>query len=299
VRCPGNLGLLGALLAPLFSERIVAKYAGQWHAGSCISSTYRLQRWVLSSRWWRRGVVTVYGQWPDQPAQIVPFFTSMMTGEQVARSRRAAAAKVLEQPARVLYSGRLVPRKGLAVLLEAVRLAGQMGTALELAIVGDGPERSRLERLAQELGIGQRVQFHGAVPFGEMMRWYEKAHILVLASQSEGWPKAITEAMCHGVVCIGSDEGLLPWMLADRGLTVPPEDAGQLARALSELAADPGLYTTLSRNAAQWAQGYSLEGLREALRVLLAERWNVPLSDFSPPAPPVAIEVRSLMRGLP
>ncbi len=290
VRCPGNLGLLGAVLAPLFSEKIVAKYAGQWHAGGFIAATYRLQRWILCSRWWRRGIVTVYGQWPGQPAQVVPFFTSMMTGEQVARSQRMAAAKRLQCPAQILYSGRLVPGKGLDVLLEAVQMAWQRGIDTRLAIVGDGPERPRLERLAITLGIEQRVHFEGAVPFGAMMNWYEKSHILVLASQSEGWPKAITEAMCHGVVCVGSTEGLLPWMLQDRGLTVRAGNAAQLAEALSALIADPLLYLKLSRNAAQWAQGYSLEGLREALRSLLAERWNLSPAELTPPASSPAMQ---------
>lgn len=290
VRCPGNLGLLGAALAPLFSRRIVAKYAGQWHQGNHVAPTFRLQRWILASRWWRHGVVTVYGQWPDQPAQIVPFFTSMMTADQVARSRQAALGKAIGEPTRLMYSGRLVPRKGIDVLLHAVGLLHQRGKAVRLAIVGDGPERPRLERLALESGAGGVVEFHGAVPFEDMMRWYEDSHILVLASQSEGWPKAIAEAMCHGVVCIGSTQGLLPWMLDQRGLTVPADDAERLAESICTLIEDPRLYLKLSRNAAQWAQGYSLEGLREALRALLAERWNVPLSELSATASPVAAE---------
>lgn len=276
VRCPGNLGLLGAALAPLFSTRIVAKYAGQWYNGDFVAPTFRLQRWILSSRWWRRGIVTVYGRWPGQPAQVVPFFTSMMTSEQVAESQSAAARKTLSSPVRILYSGRLVPMKGVDVLLAAILLLHEAGIPLELTILGDGPEKPRFQGLARSLGIDGLVDFAGAVPFSDVMRSYHGAHILVLASNSEGWPKAVAEAMCHGVVCVGSDQGLLPWMLDGRGLTVPVGDPSGLACAIQCLVANPNLYHRFSRNAARWARSYSIEGVREALRQLLQERWNLP-----------------------
>src|SRR6185437_11672977 len=60
VRCPGNLGLIGALLAPIFSRRLIAKYAAQWRGGDGIPLSAKFQRAILRSRWWR-GPVTVYG----------------------------------------------------------------------------------------------------------------------------------------------------------------------------------------------------------------------------------------------
>jgi hypothetical protein len=116
VRCPGNLGLLGAVMAPCFSRHLVAKYAGQWNGYPGEPGTVRLQRALLRSRWWR-GPVTVYGSWPDQPRQVVPFFTSMMTREQVERAVRVASWKTLETPLRILFSGRLETVKRADALL--------------------------------------------------------------------------------------------------------------------------------------------------------------------------------------
>lgn len=276
VRCPGNLGLLGVLLAPLFSRRIVAKYAGQWQGAEFIPPTFRLQRWLLASRWWRKGVVTVYGEWPLQPPQIRPFFTSMMTESQVISAGMAASRKTLESPLRVLYSGRLVPGKGMEVLMDAIQLAAQQGLDCELSVVGDGPERDSLERRAARLALGSRIRFLGALPFNEVMSAYDRCHVLALASQSEGWPKVIAEAMCHGVVCIGSDLGLLPWMLQGRGLTVPVDDPPALAAALATIAADPQNYQRWSQASAAWARQYSIEGLRAALGHMLAQSWQLP-----------------------
>jgi hypothetical protein len=82
VRCPGNLGLLGVILAPLFSDKLIAKYAGQWNAHKGERKILRLQRAILKSPWWK-GPVTVYGEWENQPAHIIPFFTSMMSADQI------------------------------------------------------------------------------------------------------------------------------------------------------------------------------------------------------------------------
>ena len=277
VRCPGNLGILGAIMAPLFSRRIVAKYAGDWSGTQYVAGSYRLQRWLLSSWLWRRGVVTVYGQWPDQPPQIVPFFTSMMTAAQVRKAARSGISKALTSPMHLIYSGRLVPMKGIEVLIKALRLVEDRGVAMELTILGDGPEGGSLRKLTEDLNLTGRVHFAGGVPFDQVMAAYDSAHVLVLASNTEGWPKVIPEAMCHGLVCVGSDQGLMPWMLEDRGYTVKPGDAAALAEALIAIASDPVRYQTLSRNSREWARQYSLEGLREALRGLLSRSWNLEL----------------------
>src|SRR5262249_20594340 len=65
VRCPGTLGLLGVILAPFSSRRLVAKFAGQWTGYPGEPWATRLQRCFLGSRWWRHPVL-VYGAWPNQ-----------------------------------------------------------------------------------------------------------------------------------------------------------------------------------------------------------------------------------------
>jgi glycosyltransferase involved in cell wall biosynthesis len=278
VRCPGNLGLLGTILAPLFSRYLVAKYAGQWKNYPREPKTFRLQKKILRSRWWK-GPVTVYGQWPNQPSRIIPFFTSVMTDEQMGRAQAVAHHKKLEEPLRVLYVGRLSADKNVDVLLSAIAKLKAEGSQIQAHIVGDGAQRLILETQANELGLQQTVNFIGAVDFERVLDFYEQAHLSVLVSNSEGWPKAIAEAMAFGLVCIGSDRGLVPWMLGEgRGFVVPPGDVEALANALRQLVTEPEAYQMMSKRAATWAQQYSLEGVREALRDLLSKQWGVSLS---------------------
>lgn len=282
VRCPGNMGLLGAILAPLFSRRLVAKYAGQWNGYPGEPWTVRLQRAVLRSRWWRNGIVTVYGEWPGQPKHVVPFFTSVLTDEQVARARRAVEARNWTGPLRALYVGRLSRAKNVDVVLESVAELRREAIGVECDIVGGGPERSRLEELSRSLHLEDCVRFHGAVDFDRVLSFYEAASVLVLPSQTEGWPKAVVEAMAFGLVCIGSDRGVLSRMLGEgRGIAIPPGDAKALAAALRRAVHDPEGCVGMRARAAAWAQRHTLEGLREALRELLSERWGEPLQPTS------------------
>jgi glycosyltransferase involved in cell wall biosynthesis len=283
VRCPGNLGLVGAAVAPLCGRPMVAKYAGQWNGYAGEPWTVRLQRRLLRS-WWR-GPVTVYGQWPDQPSHIVPFFTSMMTTTQVQEAGAAAGAKVLASPLRVLFSGRLAPEKRVGALLDAVALATAAGVRLEVVIVGDGGERASLEAQVAALGIGQVVRFVGALPFEQGLRWNEWAHCFVLPSRhSEGWPKVIAEAMCYGVLCLAVDHGQVSSMLQGRGVLMTSGSAEEIAAALAAIANDPRRYHGLMHDASLWARQYSLEGLRDALGVLLSRQWNVRVGAIRPAA---------------
>ena len=259
VRCPGNLGLLGAALAPLFSRRRIAKYAGQWPDWEGEARTVRLQKALLRSRWWR-APVTVYGSWPGQPPWIVPFFTSVLDREQIERARRSAASKRPTDHPRVLFVGRLSRAKNVDVLLDALN-------GLPCTVVGDGPERAALEARAPQ------ATFAGAVDFDRVLDFYESHDILVLASETEGWPKAIVEAMAFGLVCIGSDRGLIPQILGEgRGMVVPPRNVEALAAALRR-ASDPKEAEAIRSRAAAFGQRYSLEDLKEALREVMAKWW--------------------------
>ena len=102
-----------------------------------------------------------------------------------------------------------------------------------------------------------------------------KSSILVLASDTEGWPKAITEAMAFGLVCIGSACGLVPSILQDgRGIVVPPRDPAALAAVLCRVLAEPVDCATMREHAAAWGQQYSLDTLRRELSRLLASHWG-------------------------
>ena len=279
VRCPGNLGLIGSVLAPLFSKHRVAKFAGQWNATPGEPWSNRVQRAVLRSRWWG-SPVTVYGRWPGEPEHIVPFFNSVMTDEQIARGR--AAKRGPDELRRVLFVGRLSRAKNVDVLLKALGTLRSEGLAFTACIAGEGPELAALRELSARLGLENAVEFTGGVSFERVVELLERSGVLVLASETEGWPKAIVEAMAFGLVAIGSEVGLVPEILGDgRGLMVAPRNVEALTGALRSVLTAPDNYARMRSQAAAWASHYSMEALRDSLRSLLAKSWGLELQEAS------------------
>jgi glycosyltransferase involved in cell wall biosynthesis len=277
IRCPGNLGLIGALLAPLFGKPMVAKYAGQWSDYPGEARTVRFQKRVLGSGWWR-GPVTIYEEpGPSGSRNLIPFFNSVFDGEQLERARRSSGQQRprSDGPLHVLFVGRLSESKNVDVVVDAaIELRGR-GTDFELDVLGEGELTDRLASRISATDQEEHVRLHGAVPFDEVLAHYETADVLVLISETEGWPKAICEGMAFGLICVGSNRGAIPRMLGeDRGFVIDAGDQAALVDILARVSADPEGLRGMSERASLWAQEYSLEALRTELVALLHRAWD-------------------------
>jgi glycosyltransferase involved in cell wall biosynthesis len=281
VRSPGSIGLLASLLAPLIHTRVCAKYAGAWVDLPSEPLTVRLQKRILRSRWFS-GPVTVYGQWPKQPKHIVPFFTSVMTEEEMERARRASLKQRIKKEINILFVGRLTYSKNVHVIIDSISMLRKLGIKARLTVVGDGPELFLLKERAEKAYVTDFIVFTGAVAMRDVFTYYEEADVLVLASETEGWPKALAEGMAFGLVCVASNRGLIPWMLSDeRGILVEPGESCALVNAISSIVRSPEPHRMMAIRAAAWAQQFTLNGLRNALNILLNQWWDVRLINES------------------
>ena len=135
--------------------------------------------------------------------------------------------------------GRLSEEKGFDILLAAAAQLMAEGLDFGVVLVGDGPQKQSLSRLACTLGIQERVHFAGYQP--DPRPWYEAMDVYVLSSRREGLPNAVLEAMAMEVPVIGTRIAGVPRLIVpDRtGLLVPPEDVAMLAQALRRVLTDP------------------------------------------------------------
>lgn len=148
-------------------------------------------------------------------------------------------------PTELLFVGRLVPRKGVDVLLRA--LATPRLSETRLTIVGDGSERTPLESLAAALGVSSRVTFDGTVSATQLDARFRNCDALVLPavddplSGTEGLGVVLIEALAYGRPVVASDIGGIPDVVrnGETGLLVPPGDPEALAIALASLADAP------------------------------------------------------------
>ena len=192
---------------------------------------------------------------------IVPLFATMQP------------AGADEQDGRVVFAGRVITAKGIAVLIRAMR-----GVRGELVVCGDGWQLEAMRKLAQRLGVSERVRFTGWLAAEDLARELAEASVVAMPSL---WPEPFglvgIEAGASGRPVVASSTGGVGDWLRDgvNGVLVEPGDARALARALNELLADPGRRRELGTAAretvaARFTPERHVAALREAYRTARA-----------------------------
>lgn len=154
------------------------------------------------------------------------------------------------KPLRLLNVARLGPEKGHLVLLDAIKALSEADVDVVCTLVGEGPERARLEECIRRLGIGDRVRLAGAVGQEELIDYYHAADLFVLPSLAEGLPVVLMEAMACGLPVVASRIAGIPELVEDgvSGLLVPAGRADALAAGIGRLAADVGTRRKMARH---------------------------------------------------
>jgi glycosyltransferase involved in cell wall biosynthesis len=169
------------------------------------------------------------------------------------------------------YFGRLKKYKSVDHLLSAFRIVRKDFPEARLMIVGDGDDRARLERIAQENGLGDSVEFAGYVSVEKKIEYLQEMHFVVNSSSKEGWGLTVLEANACGTCVIASDVPGLRDAVVDgeTGLLYEYGNVRQLADKISLLLHDQQLRKRLSDNALEWSKKFRWEdSARKTLEVL-------------------------------
>jgi glycosyltransferase involved in cell wall biosynthesis len=185
---------------------------------------------------------------------------------------RASARRQLGLPADgyvIGWVGRLIGAKGADVFLQAVAALGD--ASVQVALIGDGPERERLEALSRSLALEDRARFFGELPDAASV--FRAFDVFVLSSRTEGTPIVLFEAIAAGVPVIATSVGGVPDVLGEGGgCLVPAEDPEALARALGELQCAPALgRERAARAARRLHERYALEPWLDCYEALYRE----------------------------
>lgn len=273
VRCPANISIVALLMLALrrYPRLRWVKYAGNWQPnGDCEAWSYAFQRWFLSHRF-HRGAVTINGRWNNQRRHVHSFFNPCLTADEIAEARQVSFTKELSEPIRLIFVGRLERAKGTDRALKILAQLKEFRIAASLDLIGDGVERAEFERLAVTLGISPRTTFHGWLPRTALSPLYSQAHILILPTDSEGYPKVLSEAMAYGVVPVASKVSCIPQYLEEFGVgkTCAPQDVQGFAEAIEWYVRHPSAWQGESKRGAHAAESFSYGRYLQALCEIL------------------------------
>jgi glycosyltransferase involved in cell wall biosynthesis len=272
LRCPGNIGLLGCFVQLLFPDKPkTAKYAGNWDPKATQPRSYRLQKWLLSNTFLTKNMkVLVYGEWPNQTKNIVPFFTASYSEKEINNNHCHAEPNPERRrsgvEANFIYVGALTKGKQPLLSVAVVQKLKEKGHLVQLNIYGEGPERLALEQYITANDLSNTVILHGNCEREIIKKAYQTSHFLLFISQSEGWPKAVAEAMFWGCLPITSKVSCIPHMLANgkRGALVNA-NADEIVAVVEDYLQHPEKYVAQSKKAMEWSRQFTMEKFEEGI----------------------------------
>lgn len=241
----------------LFVEASRAQCPGHFMAGrhlKCLQCNSN-QGWIASARMWfltfiRRSLAARVQANVSPTAWLagmlrVPRIVPIPHGLETWRVPRPTELLRRDHPL-ILYQGRLVSTKGAEILLQAAGTLLEHGHAIELLLVGDGPERARLESIAARPPLTGKVRFAGRLSPEDLERQLSQATIVVVPSLAgEVFGLVVAENMLRGVPLIVSDLGAFVEVAGDSCAVFRAGDASDLFRRLKSLLDDPELRTAM------------------------------------------------------
>jgi glycosyltransferase involved in cell wall biosynthesis len=232
-------GLARRTFAPIIRKIVAASDA------VTVISSYTLQR--------------LHEYVPSATAVTIPFGAAAVE-RSVAERGESREPRTAADPFELLFVGRLVQRKGVDVLLRAVKLL-EADSRLSARIVGGGPEKARLEALASELGVKSKVEFEGVVSAAAIEGRFARCDALVLPAivtetgDTEGLGVVLIEAMGYGKPVIASAAGGIVDIVqqGETGLLVDPGDPDALAAAIRRAMDEPDTMARLASQGREFA----------------------------------------------
>ncbi|MHA7129390.1 glycosyltransferase [Algoriphagus namhaensis] len=266
IRIPGNMGLLGMITQIFFPwKKKTIKYAGNWDPESSQPLTYRIQRKIANSKVLTKNAkVLVYGDWPDSTSNVVPFYTASYWEAEKALVQKSS----IREEVKLVFVGAIYDGKNPFIGVEVSRILKSQGIKHSFQYCGDGVLKGALAERIKAYGLEDSVKLLGNVSADTVKEKLRESHFLVFVSETEGWPKAVAEAMFWGCVPITSSVSCVPQMVGewgDRGFLVP-KDPEKIASIIAELKEQQEQYNSISRRAMDWSRAYTLDKFQEDLQ---------------------------------
>jgi hypothetical protein len=274
---PGDVGTVGMLLAWIFRKPLFVRHCGNW-LKPCTTAE-KFWRWFMERFAAGRNVMLATGGAVEPPSkknsQVRWIFSSSLTQQELqqqAKPRAAAKNGCL----RLVHTARQEKAKGAGTVIQSLPLLAGRFPGLSLEIVGEGSAIAEFKRIASEEGVSNRVNFAGKLNHEQVLRRLQEADLFLFpTTSSDGFPKAVLEALATGLPVVATRVSVLPQLVGNGcGVLIDEATPEAVAHGVEQAMSDPATYEAMSRKAIETARRYSLEAWRDTMGGYLEEAWG-------------------------
>ena len=241
-RAPSHPAMLAMYISSFDKKRTYwHKYAGNWNEPNPPKS-YGFQRALLKKITSNKVFATINGKWPDQNENTITFENPCITEKELTIAKNIGQLKTFDNKLVLLFVGNLSAFKGIKQLVDALELIEKPECLVELLIAGDGDLRSELEEMATvERKVSIKVL--GALKREELVKIYSVAHINILPSSSEGFPKVVAEGAAFGCIPLVTDVSSIAQYIHDgeNGFLLKDNKVATIAAKINQIVNSPDL----------------------------------------------------------
>lgn len=273
---PGDVGTIGILFALLQKKPLFVRYCGNWLFQK--TTAEHIWRWSMEKLAGGRNVMLATGGATALPSPRYPnvkwiFSTSLREKEMAQISPRRISNP--DAPKLIIVC-RQEKRKGVDCVIESLPLILKKFPGATLNVVGGGSELDTFKKLAHSLKLNDHIIFHGKVAQPKVLALLQQAELFCYPTASEGFPKAVLEALACGLPVVTTPVSVLPLLLGSGcGRILANTNGATIAAAVTEIYQDANLYHKMSGAAIQTARQYTLERWRDFINETLCTAWNV------------------------
>jgi glycosyltransferase involved in cell wall biosynthesis len=225
-----------------------------------------------------QNVMVATGGHSDPPSSknksIAWLFSTSLTEKELKFQARRTTPKRLNS--RLITVSRQEHAKGTGAVIASLPLLAGRFPEIRLDVVGDGAALQEFKNLAAELGVVERVVFHGKVGHDRVLELLRDAALFCFpTTSSEGFPKVVLEGLACALPVITTRVSVLPHLIGSRcGVLLDEATPDAVARAVAYCLSDEQRYRAMSQNAVETASSYSLERWRDTIASMLSTAWK-------------------------
>ncbi len=272
----GDIGTFGAVIAWLQKKPLFIRYCGRWDHGPQLRRKL-LFKFMIRIAGGRNVVLATGGDTkPPEPlnSAIKWIFASSLTKAEIENLPERPPYRRGKSLTLVTVA-RQEKGKNTDRIISALPVIMEQFPGVKLEIVGDGSELPGLKRLAADSGLEKAVVFHGYLDHDGVISVLVKSDLFCFPTDSEGFPKAVLEALACGLPVVTTPVSVLPLLIGDKnGILLPDIEPASIARAILTLAEDENRFNRLRKNARETAQQYTLENWQHEIGLHLGRAWG-------------------------